>query len=79
MPGGTRRNLEFVEPLVRWADDIEDWQRVLLCDAQTSGGLLVSVAAADSAALVEALLTEGHAAAEIGELIEGAAGVIEVR
>jgi selenide,water dikinase len=78
VPGGTRRNREFVGPLVRWAADIEESQRLLLCDAQTSGGLLVSVAAADSAALVEALRSEGHAAAEIGELIEGAAGVIEV-
>lgn len=40
--GGTRRNREWVEPHVDWSDDVPDWQRWLLCDAMTSGGLLVA-------------------------------------
>jgi selenide,water dikinase len=79
VPGGTRRNLEFVDPLIRWGPGIEESERTLLCDAQTSGGLLVSVSAADAPVLVQSLVDEGHAAAEIGELFEGDAGSIEVR
>ena len=79
VPGGTRRNLEFVEPLARWGPGVEESERILLCDAQTSGGLLVSISAADAQALVDALVDDGHAAAEIGELFEGDAGLIEVR
>ena len=41
VPGGTRRNLEWVEPHTRWGDGIDDVTRLLLADAQTSGGLLV--------------------------------------
>ncbi len=42
--GGTRRNREWVEPYVVWADDVPEPRRWLLCDAMTSGGLLVSAA-----------------------------------
>ena len=40
--GGTRRNREWVEPHVDWADDVNEPSRWLLCDAMTSGGLLVA-------------------------------------
>jgi selenide, water dikinase len=40
--GGTRRNREWVEPQVRWDGAVPEWQRWLLCDAMTSGGLLVA-------------------------------------
>ncbi len=79
VPGGTRRNLEFVEPFVRWPGGLDETDRVLLCDAQTSGGLLVSVAASASADLVAELIAEGHPAATVGGLIEGEPGTIEVR
>lgn len=79
VPGGTRNNLAFVEASVRWGDALGETERLLLCDAQTSGGLLISTAAADSEALVEALVAEGHAAADIGELVPGTAGTIVVR
>jgi len=39
--GGTRRNLGWVEPHVRW-HDVPEAERLLLADAQTSGGLLVA-------------------------------------
>jgi cysteine desulfurase len=43
VPGGTRNNLEFVSDVVEWPDDISDIMKLLLCDAQTSGGLLISL------------------------------------
>ena len=40
--GGTRRNLDWVGPHVDWAAGVDDLERLLLADAQTSGGLLVA-------------------------------------
>lgn len=79
VPGGTRRNLEHVTPKTRWDDPFAETDRLLLCDAQTSGGLLISIAAGESDALADALRADGHAAAVVGELRPGTAGEIEVR
>jgi selenide,water dikinase len=79
VPGGTRRNLEDAGADVRWADDLDDVVRLLLCDAQTSGGLLLAVGADSVDRLIEELSTAGTpAAARIGEVVAGAAGSIEV-
>ena len=43
LAGGSRRNREWVEPHVRWADAVPEPVRALLCDAMTSGGLLIAV------------------------------------
>jgi selenide,water dikinase len=42
IPGGTRDNLKLTRDTVDWAKTDQS-RRVLLCDAQTSGGLLLSV------------------------------------
>lgn len=42
IPGGTRDNLRNADSLVEW-DTVPELQRVLLADAQTSGGLLLCV------------------------------------
>jgi selenide, water dikinase len=42
--GGSRRNRDWVEPNTTWADSVADERRWLLCDAMTSGGLLVALA-----------------------------------
>jgi len=43
VPGGTKRNLEYVEPWTEFEATLQPWQRLLLADAQTSGGLLLAV------------------------------------
>jgi selenide,water dikinase len=40
--GGTRRNLDWVASNVSWRSGIDDDERLLLADAQTSGGLLLA-------------------------------------
>lgn len=40
--GGTRRNRDWVEPHVEWDQSVSQPLRWLLCDAMTSGGLLVA-------------------------------------
>ena len=40
--GGTRRNRDWVEEVVEWDAAVPEERRWLLCDAMTSGGLLVT-------------------------------------
>lgn len=40
--GGTRRNLAWVDPHIEWGPNVDETERLLLADAQTSGGLLVA-------------------------------------
>jgi selenide,water dikinase len=43
IPGGSQANLEHVADRVDWQDGISAIRKIILCDAQTSGGLLISV------------------------------------
>jgi selenide, water dikinase len=67
LAGGTRRNRDWVEPLVSWSASVPDERRWLLCDAMTSGGLLI--AGAPGCDLP---------GARIGRLVEGEPGRIAV-
>jgi len=42
-PGGTKRNLEYVEGWTSFDPGLEPWQKLLAADAQTSGGLILAV------------------------------------
>jgi selenide, water dikinase len=66
VPGGTLRNLDHVGPHLDGDDD--EATRVLLADAQTSGGLLLALDPAGVDDAVAALTAAGHGAARIGEL-----------
>ena len=78
VPGGTKRNHAGLEGIVRWAPEIDLAMQLVIADAQTSGGLLIAVAAERAEALREALERAGTpAAAEIGEIVVGE-GWIEV-
>jgi selenide,water dikinase len=78
VPGGTKRNHTGLESIVRWAPEIDLARQMVIADAQTSGGLLIAVAADRASAMREALERAGTpAAAEIGEIVEGD-GWIEV-
>jgi selenide,water dikinase len=46
--GGTRRNREWVEAFVDWDSAVPESLRWLLCDAMTSGGLLVALSDFDA-------------------------------
>lgn len=77
IPGGTKNNLEYVAALTKWNDTISEITKLILCDAQTSGGLLIAVAAKDADALVATLREAGIAeAAAIGTIEAGAAEIV---
>jgi selenide,water dikinase len=67
-----------LEGKVTWAREITEEAQLILCDAQTSGGLLLAVPKEKSAQLVKRLQdAKTLAAASIGEIVAGA-GEIEV-
>ena len=79
-PGGTHRNVSSVADAVTWDAALSDADRLLLCDAQTSGGLLISVPAERAEALAAALREEGApCAAIVGYITEGVSGTIAVK
>jgi selenide,water dikinase len=80
--GGTRRNLKSAARFTSFGD-AEEADRIILADAQTSGGLLIAVDAPLESALLQALSEEGVKGASIGEFVsrtfeDGPTGRIEV-
>ena len=53
MPGGTKRNLKSVEKVVSFNDHLSEIEQLLSADAQTSGGLLVSMPLEDARSYVK--------------------------
>jgi len=79
VPGGTKRNVEALSPHVKFGSAVPEPLRVLLCDAQTSGGLLIACDPDRVNTLVAALGREATpAAARIGRLARGTPGAITV-
>ena len=77
--GGTRRNLEAARATTTFDPGLDEVERLILADAQTSGGLLLAVPAAAAAGLVKGLAARGTlAAAVIGAVIAGPAGAVAV-
>ncbi len=55
VPAGTRRNLKSFEPDVRFDDGVSEIDKLVLSDAQTSGGLLFAVSPDQADELVNEL------------------------
>jgi selenide,water dikinase len=69
VPGGSKRNLAYASAVTAFESDVDEAVRLLLADAQTSGGLLLCVPAAEADAAVRRLHDAGcEGAAEVGEL-----------
>ena len=70
-PSGTRKNAREHEQFTEFAASISPGTRLILSDAQTSGGLLIAVAPDRARALCEELLASGSLAAQIGVVERG--------
>lgn len=68
VPGGAHRNRCHVESRVRMEDTVPREVQDVLMDPQTSGGLLLSVAAEDAAVYRERMEEKGQPVWEIGEV-----------
>ena len=71
VPAGTHHNLRYLENKVSWKNESNQEEKMLLCDPQTSGGLLIAVAKNKAKKLQQKLREkECLASAIIGEIIE---------
>ncbi len=78
-PGGTHRNQAGVAAYVDWSEELTDDDRLLLCDAQTSGGLLISVPSDRLEPLLSALESRGVVTrAVVGGVSDGIPGQVSV-
>jgi len=78
-PGGARSNKKFADSFTRWHDEVPEAMRIALCDPQTSGGLLISVAREKLDALMEAMVRRGVKwATVVGEIVAEPIGEVSV-
>jgi selenide,water dikinase len=77
VPGGTRDNRKHFEGKVGFDDEVPEVDRLLLFDAQTSGGLLLAVPPDRLAGFLTQAVLENVAHWPIGRIVES--GRIEVR
>jgi selenide,water dikinase len=78
VPGGTANNLAFANNFVDWSGPVSEPLRYILCDAQTSGGLIISCPPHKREELQEELRRQGLSAPAIGVVFDGPAGALAV-
>jgi len=78
VPGGSENNLDYVKNQVIWPDNLSRTERLILCDAQTSGGLLIAVSKADTDSMVDKMKQAGLDASVIGMFDSDDKGSIKV-
>jgi selenide,water dikinase len=79
IPGGTRGNHEHYSAYIRWDENLSQVERYMICDAQTSGGLLLSVPESIAGDLLEQLHQNGcQVAGIVGKITGKGAGIISI-
>lgn len=79
IPGGTYNNLNYVSPFVDFGN-ITRTQQLVLCDAQTSGGLLTAMPEKDAVLYLKALKEAGLTDVSIiGQFSQRGKGIISIR
>jgi selenide,water dikinase len=68
VPGGTERNRASIEAVTAFEPGIPQALRILLCDAQTSGGLLACVPKHEASELAAEWEAAGYAASVVGRI-----------
>lgn len=80
IPAGTIRNRDFRLPMIELATEISDEKLLILFDAQTSGGLLISVPGQEADMLLQRMHEEGiEEATLIGEVTAESKGKVTVK
>lgn len=78
VPGGSKNNYQHTEDMVTYPEDMNQVDKWLLCDAVTSGGLLIAVSEADADKMLKSLQEKEVEAKMIGEVTETHKGHITV-
>jgi selenide,water dikinase len=80
IPGGLLRNRDYRKPMVDMDPDVPAWIAEVLYDPQTSGGLLIAVAADQAEGLLKRMQETGiDDAAIVGKFVTEAKGRIRVK
>ncbi len=79
VPGGTTRNATTAAAYTTWDSGLDEVDKLLMSDAQTSGGLLIAVAPDAADRLIQELVQRNTpVAAVVGEITEGPAATATV-
>ncbi|MEO3944312.1 selenide, water dikinase SelD [Gorillibacterium sp. CAU 1737] len=78
VPGGTKNNYAYIQENVTFPETMDQIDQWILCDAVTSGGLLISVSNEDAESLLAELRASHVEASLIGEVTEISRGHINV-
>ncbi|WP_047980957.1 selenide, water dikinase SelD [Ornithinibacillus contaminans] len=78
MPGGTKNNYKHIADVVTYPEEMDSIDRHILCDAVTSGGLLISVNGQEAEKLLADLQAKGVEASIIGDVTAENKGKITV-
>lgn len=79
VPGGSKRNLTDLASDLTWSEALPEAMRIVLCDAQTSGGMLIAVEGERLDALLAALSAREVRGSVVGTVVDGSRpGHIEV-
>ena len=82
VPGGSEANKKYADQCVVWSEDVAAPMRLALCDAQTSGGLLIAVSSEKADEMLSSLIESGVESAVIiggfDEVEQGGAPCIHV-
>jgi selenium donor protein len=76
VPGGTKRNEEQANEFTTWGSAVSATMRTLVCDAQTSGGMLIAVDPRRADDLVAELRKRQTPAAAVIGVIEAGDGIV---
>jgi selenide, water dikinase len=78
LPGGLKNNREFIAECAEFSANVSREYRDLLFDPQTSGGLLISIAAGAAADALTALQRHGVSGGEVGRVVQKKSPLIHV-
>jgi selenide, water dikinase len=78
LPGGLKNNREFIGDCAEFSTAVSKEYRDLLFDPQTSGGLLISIAAEAAADALNALQRHGVTASRVGSVVPKKSPLIHV-
>ncbi len=71
IPGGTLANIEYIMPVLD-TGSYPSWYQLILCDPQTSGGLLIGLTPDDSRKFIRQLSSDPFPVTVIGQVEPGA-------
>ena len=68
IPGGTKNNYNWLVDKVNFSGDLSDYEKYIMCDAVTSGGLLISINPSEAKSFIEKMNNHKHPAYVIGSV-----------